>query len=78
MTLVAEHEADLDVAALWAAVEEAVPHRAVAGAVATVESLMPEEDGSAEAAMREKLALRYSTVCLFRDPDAAEGDEDGD
>ncbi|MFD7402284.1 hypothetical protein ACFV7R_06330 [Streptomyces sp. NPDC059866] len=64
LDLVAEHEADLDGAALWA-VEEAVPRTAVAGAVATVEALMPEDDGSAEAAMREKLALRYSTVRPF-------------
>ncbi|GGU93400.1 hypothetical protein GCM10010260_30450 [Streptomyces filipinensis] len=56
---------DLDVATLWAAVEEAVPRTAVAGAVATVEALVPEDDGSAEAAMREKLALRYNTVRPF-------------
>ncbi len=65
LDLVAEHEADLDVAALWAAVEEAVPRTVVAGAVATVEALVPEDDGSAEAAMREKLALRYNTVRPF-------------
>jgi hypothetical protein len=46
-------------------VEEAVPRTAVAGAVATVEALVPEDDGSAEAAMREKLALRYNTVRPF-------------
>nr|WP_206307608.1 hypothetical protein [Streptomyces sp. H23] len=62
---VAEHDADLDVAALWAAVEEAVPRTAVAVAVATVEALVSEDDGSAEAAMREKLALRYNTVRPF-------------
>lgn len=44
LDLVAEHEADLDVAALWAAVE-AVPRSAVAGAVATVEALVSEDDG---------------------------------
>lgn len=65
LDLVAEHDADLDVAALWAAVEEAVPRTAVAGAVATVEALAPEDDGSAEAAMREKLGLRYNTVRPF-------------
>ncbi|MFD3722614.1 hypothetical protein [Streptomyces sp. NPDC058674] len=42
--------------------EEAVPCEAVSGAVAMVETLVPEDDGSAEAAMREKLALRYNTV----------------
>lgn len=62
---VAEHDADLDVAALRAAVEEAMPRTAVAGAVATVEALVPEDDGSAEAAMREKLSLRYNTVRPF-------------
>ncbi|MFJ1751833.1 hypothetical protein [Kitasatospora sp. NPDC088134] len=62
---VTEHETDLDVAALWAAVEEAVPRTAVAGAVATVETLVPEDDGSAEAAMREKRAQRYNTVRPF-------------
>jgi hypothetical protein len=44
-------------------VEEAVPRTAVSSAVATVEALVPEDDGSAEAAMREKLALRYNTAC---------------
>nr|WP_241911333.1 Tn3 family transposase [Streptomyces sp. DH-12] len=62
---VAEHDADLDVAALWAAVEEAVPRTAVAVAVAAVEALVPEDDGSAKAAMREKPALRYNTVRPF-------------
>ncbi|GAA3517806.1 hypothetical protein FHR32_007197 [Streptosporangium album] len=52
-------------AALWAAVEETVPRAAVSGAVAMVEALVPEGDGSAEAAMREKLALRYNTVRPF-------------
>jgi hypothetical protein len=65
LNLVAEHGRDLDVAALWAAVEEAVPRAAVSGAVAMVEALVPEDDGSAEAAMREKLALRYNTVRPF-------------
>lgn len=65
LDMVAEHEANLDVAALWAAVEEAVPRTAVAGEVATVETLVSENDGSAEAAMREKPALRYNTVRPF-------------
>lgn len=42
-----------------------MPRTAVAGAVATVEVLVPEDDGSAEAAMREKLGLRYDTVRPF-------------
>ncbi|WSJ92239.1 hypothetical protein OG395_52890 [Streptomyces sp. NBC_01320] len=65
LDLVAEHDANLDVAALWAAVEEAVPREAVSGSVAWVEALVPEDDGSAEAAMREELALRYNTVRPF-------------
>lgn len=65
LDLVAEHGADLDVAALWAAVEETVPRTAVSSAVAMVEALVPEDDGSAESAMREKLALRYNTVRPF-------------
>ncbi|MDX3229247.1 hypothetical protein PV419_27175 [Streptomyces sp. ME19-01-6] len=52
-------------AALWAAVEEPVPREAVSGAVAMVEVLVPEDDGSTEAAMREKPALRYNTVRPF-------------
>jgi hypothetical protein len=65
LDLVTEHGTDLDVAVLWAAVEEAVPCTAVSSAVATVEALVPEDDGSAEAAMWEKLALRYNTVRPF-------------
>jgi hypothetical protein len=42
-----------------------VPRTAVAGAVATVEALVPEDNGSGEAAMREKLVLRYNTVRPF-------------
>ncbi|MGW5114017.1 hypothetical protein ACWEQ8_00965 [Streptomyces noursei] len=34
----------------------------MASAVAMVETLVPEDDGSAEATMREKSALRYNTV----------------
>jgi Domain of unknown function (DUF4158)/Tn3 transposase DDE domain len=58
-------EADLDVAALWAAVEEAVPREQVSSAVALIEILVPQDDGSAESALREKLALRYNTVRPF-------------
>lgn len=42
LDLVAEAGMDLDVGALWAAVEEAVPRTAVASAVATVEVLVPD------------------------------------
>ncbi|MFD0403880.1 hypothetical protein [Kitasatospora sp. NPDC127116] len=50
-------DTDLDVGALWAAVEEAVPRTAVAGAVATLEAQVPEDDGSAEADVLAGLSL---------------------
>lgn len=52
-------DTDLDVGALWAAVEETVPRTAVAvaGAVATVEAQVPEDDGSAEADVLAGLSL---------------------
>ncbi|MCX4983925.1 DUF4158 domain-containing protein [Streptomyces sp. NBC_00572] len=53
-----EQEADLDVAALWAAVEEVAPRAAVMTAAATVVSLVPEDENSAEVAMRAALATR--------------------
>nr|WP_030840327.1 hypothetical protein [Streptomyces sp. NRRL F-4474] len=53
LDLVAEAATDLDAAAFWAAVEEAVPRTAVSGAGAMVEALVPADDGTAEAAMRE-------------------------
>ncbi|CAL9644983.1 hypothetical protein SUDANB178_06416 [Streptomyces sp. enrichment culture] len=65
LELVEEHGADLDVAALWAAVEEAAPRAAVLTAAATVVSLVPEDKGSAEVAMRAALANRYATVRPF-------------
>ena len=60
--MVEEHGADLDVAALWAALEEVVPRAAVMTAAATVVSLVPHDEGSAEVAMRAALANRYATV----------------
>ncbi|CAL9321988.1 hypothetical protein SUDANB180_01187 [Streptomyces sp. enrichment culture] len=65
LELVEEHGADLDVAALWAAVEEAAPRAAVLTAAATVVSLVPGDEGSAEVAMRAALANRYATVRPF-------------
>lgn len=62
LELVEEQEADLDVAALWAAVEEVAPR----AAVITVVSLVPEDENSAEVAMRAALANRYATVRPFR------------
>nr|BFE37809.1 hypothetical protein GCM10010200_100600 [Actinomadura rugatobispora] len=65
LELVEEQEADLDVAALWAAVEEVAPCAAVMTAAATVVSLVPEDENSAEVAMRAALANRYATVRPF-------------
>ena len=45
--------------------EETASKSQVAGAVAMVEALVPEDDGSAESAMREKLGARYNTVRPF-------------
>nr|WP_143588558.1 hypothetical protein [Streptomyces albovinaceus] len=49
-------------AALWAAVEEAAPRAAVMSAAAT---LVPEDENSAEVAMRAALANRYDTERPF-------------
>ncbi|MFD8531702.1 hypothetical protein ACFV0L_30230 [Streptosporangium canum] len=65
LELVEEHGADLDVAALRAALEEVAPRAAVMTAAATVVSLVPEDEGSAEVAMRAALATRYATVRPF-------------
>ncbi|MFJ2893540.1 Tn3 family transposase [Streptomyces sp. NPDC087218] len=65
LELVEEHGADLDVGALWAAVEEVAPRAAVMTAAATVVSLVPEDENSAEVAMRAALANRYATVRPF-------------
>ncbi|MFD9461133.1 hypothetical protein [Streptomyces sp. NPDC060027] len=42
-----------------------MPRTAVPSALATVEALVPEDDGSAWSAMREKLALRHNIVRRF-------------
>ncbi|MEU9888763.1 hypothetical protein [Sphaerisporangium sp. NPDC051011] len=65
LELVEEHGADVDVAALWAAVEEVAPRAAVPIAAATVVSLVPEDEDSAEIAVRNALATRYNTVRPF-------------
>jgi hypothetical protein len=57
--------AAVDVAAVWAAIERVAPRAQIAGALATVEELVPDDDGSAEAAMRVVLAERYRTVRPF-------------
>lgn len=55
-------EAGLDVAAVWAAVEEVVSREAVIGALAEVEQLVPQDDGAADIAMRAELAGRYNML----------------
>lgn len=58
-------EGGVDVAAVWAAIEAIAPRGQIAGALATVEELVPDDDGSAAAAMRVALAERYRTVRPF-------------
>jgi hypothetical protein len=73
LELVEEHGADLDVAALWAALEEVAPRAAVTTAAATVVTQVPEDENSAEVAMRAALATRYATVRLPRAAGRVEG-----
>nr|WP_281157330.1 hypothetical protein [Streptomyces sp. HYC2] len=65
LELVEEAGCDVDVAALWRALEEVAPRAALSSAAAAVVSLVPEDDESAEIAMRGALALRYNTVKPF-------------
>ncbi len=65
LELVETHDADLDTAALWAAVEEVAPRAAVMSAAALVVSLVPEDEGSADVAMRAALTNLYNTVRPF-------------
>jgi TnpA family transposase len=55
----------LEVATLWAAVERIASRAAVVDAIALVEELVPDDDGSADSAMRAALAGRYNTVRPF-------------
>ena len=55
----------MDVAALWRAVEEVAPRAALSSAAAMVISLVPQDEDSAETAMRAALATRYNTVQPF-------------
>lgn len=57
--------AAVDVAAVCAAIERVAPRAQITGALATVEELVPDDDGSVEAAMRVVLAERYRTVRPF-------------
>ncbi|MFD8589991.1 Tn3 family transposase [Streptomyces sp. NPDC059637] len=65
LELVETHGTDLDAAALWRAVEEVAPRAAVMSAAALVVSLVPEDEDSAEVAMRAALTNRYNTVRPF-------------
>ncbi|MFG2873976.1 Tn3 family transposase [Streptomyces sp. NPDC048337] len=65
LELVEESGADVDVAALWRAVEEVAPRAQISSAASLVASLVPDGDGGAEAAMREALSGRYNTVRPF-------------
>ncbi|MFI8930472.1 Tn3 family transposase [Streptomyces sp. NPDC053474] len=65
LELIEETGADVDVAALWRALEEVAPRAAVSSAASVVVSLVPEDDDTAETALRGALALRYNTVKPF-------------
>ncbi|MGA5578397.1 Tn3 family transposase [Streptomyces koyangensis] len=65
LELIEETGCDVDVKALWAALEEVAPRAALSSAAATVVNLVPEGNDTAETAMRNALALRYNTVKPF-------------
>ncbi len=65
LELIEQSGCDVDVAALWGALEEVAPRAALSSAATVVVSLVPEDDGTAEAALRGALALRYNTVKPF-------------
>ncbi len=55
----------LNAATLWDSLEELVPKDQIVAAVETVTELVPDDDGSTEAAIRVALAERYRTVRPF-------------
>ncbi|GAA2820899.1 hypothetical protein GCM10020220_006600 [Nonomuraea rubra] len=67
LDLVAEVDADLDVAALWTVVaaQAGASKEQVLAALESVEELVPEDDGAAEAALRAALVDKYNTVRPF-------------
>lgn len=65
LELIDETGCDVDTADLWRALEEIAPRAALSSAAATVVSLVPEDDDTAETALRGALALRYNTVRPF-------------
>lgn len=64
-TLAGAGSAQVDVSAVWEAVERIAPREQLAGAMSTVEELVPDDEVGAEAAMRVALAERYRTVRPF-------------
>jgi TnpA family transposase len=65
LELIEQTGCDVDVGALWRALEEVAPRAALSSAAVTVVSLVPEGDDTAETALRSTLALRYNTVKPF-------------
>jgi len=55
----------LEVSALWAALEAVAPRSILRDAIELVDELVPDDDGSAESAMRAALVGRYNTVRPF-------------
>ncbi len=58
-------EAALDVSTVWESLERLAPRNQILDAVTTVTELVPDDDGSAETAMRVALAEKYRTVRPF-------------
>ena len=54
----------VDVGAVWAAIEKVAPRERIAGAVAKVDELVPDDSG-ADGAMREQMTRKYRTVAPF-------------
>jgi TnpA family transposase len=65
LELIEQTGCDVDVAALWAALEGVAPRAALSSAASVVVSLVPDDDNAAETALRSALALRYNTVKPF-------------
>jgi TnpA family transposase len=61
----AESGVALDPPLVWSKLAEVAPREQVTAAMATVNKLVPEDDGSAEIALRKALAGRYNTVRPF-------------
>jgi hypothetical protein len=60
-----KRKATLNPTAVWAAIEKVASRAAVTSALATVEQLVPQDDGAAEIALRTALGARYNTVRPF-------------